>query len=79
MSSSISDNVLVELSGQSYRKADKVDVKVGNHREVWIPVEISSSVPLHNPLNYSPLNILTDCLKWEIPKYRVLSNSNGLG
>ncbi|PFD99889.1 hypothetical protein CN288_19225 [Bacillus sp. AFS023182] len=51
MSSSISDNALVELSGQSYRKADKVDIKVGNHREVWIPVKIPSSVPLHNPIN----------------------------
>ncbi|PGA61455.1 hypothetical protein COL87_30735 [Bacillus pseudomycoides] len=30
-------------------------------------------------LNYSPLNVLADCLKWKIPKYRVLLNSNGLG
>nr|WP_309243091.1 hypothetical protein [Bacillus cereus group sp. BfR-BA-01309] len=30
-------------------------------------------------LNYSPLNVLTDCLKWEIPKYRSLVASNSLG
>ncbi|PDZ37388.1 hypothetical protein CN520_19305 [Bacillus cereus] len=30
-------------------------------------------------LNYSPLNVLTDCLKWEIPKYRSLAASNSLG
>jgi hypothetical protein len=30
-------------------------------------------------LNYSPLNILTDCLKWEIPKYRNLTVSSSLG
>ncbi|PFI16934.1 hypothetical protein COI75_21150 [Bacillus cereus] len=30
-------------------------------------------------LNYSPLNILMDCLKWEIPKYRNLTVSNSLG
>ncbi|OTX74412.1 hypothetical protein EYB35_14695 [Bacillus paranthracis] len=30
-------------------------------------------------LNYSPLNVLMDCLKWEIPKYRNLVASNSLG
>ncbi|MEH7752336.1 hypothetical protein V7457_14480, partial [Bacillus toyonensis] len=24
-------------------------------------------ITYHQPLNYSPLNVLTDCLKWEIP------------
>ncbi|MBO1583187.1 hypothetical protein [Bacillus sp. XF8] len=51
MSSSISDKTLAELSGQSYRKADKVEVPIGNHKEVWVPVDIPKPELLHNPIS----------------------------
>ncbi|GLV67494.1 hypothetical protein Bmyc01_61630 [Bacillus mycoides] len=43
---------------------------------LFILIAISAVFSL---LNYSPLNILADCLKWEIPKYRNLTVSNSLG
>ncbi|GAE43259.1 hypothetical protein [Bacillus mycoides] len=46
-------------------------------------LKMPSPTPLKNIygsiLNYSPLNVLTDCLKWEIPKYGNLTVSNSLG
>ncbi|PEP57888.1 hypothetical protein CN564_12930 [Bacillus pseudomycoides] len=47
--------------------------------KVYLSFENFATEPFLFLLNYSPLNVLADCLKWEIPKYRVLLNSNGLG
>ncbi|MGK3613278.1 hypothetical protein [Bacillus cereus] len=51
MSSSVSDEVLVRLSRRSYGDPSDVSVEVGDHVETWEPIEISSSVPLHNSIN----------------------------
>lgn len=50
MGSSISDKTLVELAGKSYGEAERVEVEIGNHKEVWKPVEIDGAV-LHNTKN----------------------------
>ncbi|PFD99882.1 hypothetical protein COE15_27550 [Bacillus cereus] len=51
MNSSVSDKALARLSKKSYGYASSVEVKVGNHVEVWKRVEIPTSVSLHNPNN----------------------------
>ncbi|MFA2604516.1 hypothetical protein ABR763_19190 [Bacillus cereus] len=51
MGSSVSDQVLSRLSGESYDDTVSVEVKVGNHLETWERIKIPTSVSLHNPNN----------------------------
>ncbi|MFJ8413354.1 hypothetical protein ACQKNN_00375 [Bacillus paramycoides] len=51
MGSSVSDEVLSRLSGESYDDTDSVEVKVGDHLETWERIKIPTSVLLHNPNN----------------------------
>ncbi|MED3057551.1 hypothetical protein P4280_28615, partial [Bacillus thuringiensis] len=63
-----------------YIQRDKKNLYVGKSTDIYerFVAHISDEAKTFNEvivLNYSPLNVLTDCLKWEIPANTDVSTS----